>query len=217
MAVRFGVETKQDYAYRLLREMIVSGQLQPGQRIVVNRVAEDIGTSIIPVREAMVRLESEHLVTIKPHSGAVVALLTKDTVLMTLESLSLLEGYATRLAHPRAHEILHELRAATEVMREAAEAEDWEAFNTANRRFHFDIYGVCGNDVLVAALESLWGRLVSVLGTVGFALIPDRAPESIAEHERIMELLAAPSSDPLEIEMVARCHKMSTANRLAES
>ncbi len=215
MATR--IETKQDYAYRVMKEKISSGVLLPGQRIVVNRVANDIGTSAIPVREALVRLESERLVTIRPHIGAIVALLTKSTVLETLENLAVLEGYATRLALPRAHEIRSELEAADADMLAAIDQEDWETFSARNRTFHFTIYGVCGNAVLVDTITSLWAQLDTYMSGDAFNLMPDRASGSIAEHEQIVRILGEADADPMQVELLARTHKLNTAQRLTES
>lgn len=215
MATR--IETKQDYAYRVMKERISSGLLLPGQRIVVNRVANDIGTSAIPVREALVRLESERLVTIRPHIGAIVALITKSTVLETLENLAVLEGYATRLALPRAHEIQSELEAADAAMRAAIDHEDWETFSARNRTFHFTIYGVCGNAVLVDTITALWAQLDTYMSGDAFNLMPDRASGSIAEHEQIVRMLGDANADPMQVELAARTHKLNTAKRLTES
>ena len=210
------IETKQDYAYRVMKERISSGVLLPGQRIVVNRVANDIGTSAIPVREALVRLESERLVTIRPHIGAIVALITKTTVLETLENLAVLEGYATRLAHQRAPEILAELEAADAAMLAAIAEEDWETFSARNRSFHFTIYGVCGNAVLVDTITNLWAQLDTYLSGDAFNLMPDRATGSIAEHEQIVRMLADGDTDHMHLELLARKHKLNTAKRLTE-
>lgn len=211
------VETKQDYAYRVLKEQISSGALLPGQRIIVNRVANDIGTSAIPVREALFRLESERLVTIRPHIGAIVALVTKRTVIETLENLAVLEGYATRLALPRAHEIGDALHAADADMLAAIEEEDWAAVSAHNRSFHFTIYGVCGNAILIDTITALWAQLDSFMSGDAFNLMPDRARGSVAEHEQIVRALQDPASDPMHVELLARTHKLTTVKRLTES
>lgn len=207
-------QTKQDFAYQVLKERITAGILLPGQRIIVNRFAQEIGTSAIPVREALLRLEAEGLLTLTPHIGAVVSLITGETIENTLESLAVLEGYATRLAHPRAAEVLADLERYDAAMTKAMDAENWAAFSQGNRDFHFAIYDVCENDVLVNAIRSLWTQLDSYLSAAAFYLMPDRAMGSIQEHHEIMALLADPESDPAALEMAAREHKLNTARRL---
>lgn len=208
------MQTKQDYAYQVIKERITTGSLLPGQRIVVNRLGQEIGTSAIPVREALLRLESEGLVTLTPHIGAVVSLITGETIERTLESMAVLEGYATRLALPRASEVMHALKELDAKMMAALEAEDWEAFSSDNRHFHFSIYEVCDNDVLVNAIQSLWSQLDSYLSAAAFYLMPDRAQGSMNEHHAIMAMLAASDTDPLKLELAAREHKINTARRL---
>lgn len=208
------MQTKQDHAYRILKRRITQGSLLPGQRIVVNRMAQEIGTSAIPVREALLRLEAEGLVEITPHVGAVVTLVTGQKIEMTLETLAVMEGYATRLAADRAEEILPDLQRSQARMREAAERGDWEAFSTANRRFHFAMYGVVDNKVLTKTIEDLWTQLDSYLSASAFYLMPDRALGSVEEHDRILAELAASEADLDVLEGLARTHKFNTAKRL---
>ena len=207
-------KTKQDYAFDAIKERIAAGELLPGQRIVVSRLAQEIGTSAIPVREALLRLESEGLVTLTPHIGAVVSLITGEKVEKTLEALAVLEGYATRLALPRADEVMDELGRHDGAMRAAMEREDWEAFSEGNRAFHCAIYAVCDNAPLVTGIRSLWGQLDSYLSAAAFFLMPDRAQGSLDEHRQIMEMLRSPGTDPLVLELAARAHKIGTAKRL---
>jgi len=208
------VETKQGYAYRVLKEQITSGILLPAQRIVVNHVSAQLGISSIPVREALVRLESERLVTIRPHIGAIVSLVTTAMVHETLEALAVAEGYATRLARPRADAIGVRMRDAQNRMALAYANESWEDFSASNRSFHFALYEACENTVLIDQLKQLWAQLDSYLSSAAFNLMPDRAGTSVHEHERIIELLSDPSADDLELELYAREHKMNTLRRL---
>lgn len=208
------MQTKQEYAYEAIKDHITSGELLPGQRIVVNRLAHEIGTSAIPIREALLRLEGEGLVTITPHVGAVVALITGQRIEMTLESLAVMEGYATRLAASQAAKTIPELEHHSNVMESAAEREDWELFSIENRRFHFAVYNVVDNSVLTKTIGDLWSQLDSYLSASAFYLMPDRARGSIDEHARIIEMLKDPSVNLNELEYLAREHKFNTAKRL---
>lgn len=211
------IETKQDYAYRALKELITEGRLLPGQRIVGSRIATELGVSAIPVREALVRLESERLVTIRPHIGAIVALVTRSMVRDTLEALAIAEGYATRLARPRASAIVPTLREAQRRMATAHEQEDWEEFTASNRAFHFAIYDACDNTVLIETVRQLWAQLDSFLSNAAFNLMPDRAGVSIREHEHLIDLLSGRTADDLELELCAREHKLNALRRLTEA
>lgn len=208
------MQTKQEYAYEAIKDGITTGELLPGQRIVVSRLAHEIGTSAIPVREALLRLEGEGLVTITPHVGAVVTLVTGQMIEMTLESLAVMEGYATRLAASQAASIIPELERHHVAMEEAAEQEKWDAFSRENRLFHFAVYAVVDNSVVTRTIGDLWSQLDSYLSASAFYLMPDRARGSIVEHARIIALLKDPEVNLDELEHVAREHKFNTANRL---
>lgn len=208
------MQTKQDHAYHELRTRITTGELLPGQRIVVNRFAQSIGTSAIPVREALLRLESEGLVTITPHVGAVVTHITGQRIEMTLEALAVLEGYATRLAVPHAADIVDDLQKLHVDMEAAARAEKWDVFSRENREFHFKIYAAVENTVVTKTIEDLWSQLDLYLSSAAFFLMPDRALGSVREHAEIIAALRDPDTDLDALEALARTHKMNTAKRL---
>ncbi|CAN5668573.1 GntR family transcriptional regulator [soil metagenome] len=208
------MQTKQDHAYHVLKEHIAKGLLLPGQRIVVNRFAGEIGTSAVPVREALLRLEAEGLVTITPHVGAVVTHITGERIEMTLEALAVLEGYATRQAAARANEILPELKGHHGAMAVAAHADDWESFSRENRAFHFLINTTVVNAVVAKTIGELWSQLDTCLSASAFYLMPDRALTSVDEHAQIIAMLEDPLVDLDALESLARTHKFNTAKRL---
>lgn len=208
------MQTKQDHAYHVLKDHIAKGLLLPGQRIVVNRFAGEIGTSAVPVREALLRLEAEGLVTITPHVGAVVTLITGERIEMTLEALAVLEGYATRKAAARAGEIMAELERHHRTMEAAAHADDWEAFSRENRAFHFLIYTIVDNTVMTKTITELWSQLDTCLSASAFYLMPDRALTSVHEHAQIIAMLNDPLVDLDALDALARTHKLNTAKRL---
>ncbi|MEX2540735.1 MAG: GntR family transcriptional regulator [Trueperaceae bacterium] len=204
-------QTKQEMAYRFLKQKIVSRQILPGQRIVTSQIAQEIGTSGMPVREALFKLQSEKLVEMTPHVGAVVALTTSDDIVSVLEPLAVLEAYATRLALPIAPTVEKQLRNLDTKMKKALAEEHWDRFSLHNREFHFLIYAQCRNASLVETIQALWSRLDSYLSTTSFYLIPQRAQGSLSDHEQIVQMLANAATDPLEIELFAREHKLNTA------
>jgi DNA-binding GntR family transcriptional regulator len=208
------MQTKQDHAYHYLKQQILEGTLLPGQRIVVSRLTQQIGTSAIPVREALLRLDAEGLVEITPHVGAVVTHITGEKIVTTLETLAVTEGYATRLASGRSENIVDELGRLNQQMEDSARLEDWDRFSKANRSFHFAIYSVVPNRVLINTVEGLWAQLDSYLSASAFFLMPDRALGSVREHQRILDHLRDPNPDPDTIERLARLHKLNTALRL---
>src|SRR5476649_2116936 len=102
--------TKQQAIYQHLKERILDGKLPPGQRLIIDDIAEELGLSIIPVREAMQLLQSERLVEIRPHAGATVAAITHKNI---EEVFTILEGMEAvtvrRLAKSRPPELTAKL------------------------------------------------------------------------------------------------------------
>lgn len=206
--------TKQQLAYNFLWEKIHSGEFLPGQRIVAGRVAHEIGTSGIPVREALLQLEAEGLVEITPHVGAIVAFASASELLCTMRTVAVLEGYATRLALAHGREIVSRLRDVNDAMISAASGANWAALSDRNSEFHDIIHRASGNDVLVDTIRALLRRYGSLRRRTVFLQLPDRALQSGAEHGRIIEMLADTSTGEQELEDVARRHKMTTADLL---
>jgi DNA-binding GntR family transcriptional regulator len=208
--------TKQDRAYHFLRDAIVGGALLPGQRLLPGEIGRRLGMSGVPVREALLRLQSERLVTIEPHVGAVVALVGLREVAQTMTVLSLLEGYATRLARPHAVTLVGDLAGLNAEMGMALKRRDWDRLSHLNRAFHRRIYEVCDNDALVASIDALWTRLDGFMSATSFYLIPERAAGSVEEHARIVDMLSDPRTDPLQLELFAREHGLRTVKSLAQ-
>jgi len=204
------MNSKQELAYQTIRARIIDGAYGPGYRVVIDAVARELGCSPIPVREAVRRLEAEGLIVYTRHAGARVIASDERQYLDTLATLAVLEGYATALAAPHlTAEDLAELRLLTAEMRTAVDGGDLLRFGPLNRAYHDAIYRRCPNGYLTDQIRQAWARLDSMRHSI-FVLLPERARASIADHERIADLLAsrAPAE---EIEQTVRQHKLATA------
>lgn len=202
--------TKRQMAYHHIRHRIQERTLLPGQRVVAGDIAKELGISILPVREALFALESEGIVTITPHIGAVVTVLSFEDVAGIIEPLAVLEGYVTRRALPARAELVNQLKAANDEMELASSESRWDDFSNANRRFHRAIYDACDNRRLITTMHELSSQMDALLGGSVFVLIPERVEGSIAEHAKIVELLSDPDTEPDELERLARHHKLAT-------
>ena len=149
--------TAADGATAALFDAIVDGTLAPGSHLRLGELAEQFGLSMMPVREALRRLEHLGLVELEPHRGAFVREMTLEDLTATYETRFLLEGEAaaqaadgfTAEAEDKAREAL------------AARAYHLELGNTqlardAHERFHFAIYESAGNPWLVRSIMPLW-------------------------------------------------------------
>lgn len=97
-------QTAQEHTYAFLREAILTGAYPGGMRVDIPALAERLGVSRMPVREALRQLAAEGLVTIRPNRGVVVTRLTLDDVLEVFEMRAVLEGLAVRVGLPRLDE-----------------------------------------------------------------------------------------------------------------
>ncbi|WP_240376806.1 GntR family transcriptional regulator [Bacillus piscicola] len=200
---------KSKHAYNVIRARILDGTYAPGQRIILDQIAKEVGSSHIPVREAIRRLEADQLIEYKPNAGAVVLSFDEKVYKETLELLGVLEGYATNLSVPHMKEAdIEVLETINNEMNEALMKYDLNTFSDLNKKFHFAIYSRCPNKLLIQNIEQSWGRLDTVRKS-GFSFFPMRAPESVKEHAQLIELIKDKASAE-KIESFTRQHKLNT-------
>lgn len=203
-----------ELAYATIRERIISGAYGPGYRLVLDELAREIGSSPVPIREAIRRLEAEGYVEFQRHVGARVASFDEHEFSQTVAAVALLEGYATAAAarHMRRADIA-KARKLNERMRSELDDLNPVHFSALNREFHFAIYDRCPNTHIVSLLETQWARLDTIRRSM-FAFMPTRARASVEEHAEIIDLIEAGVPE-YEIERVARDHKAHTAEAAA--
>jgi DNA-binding GntR family transcriptional regulator len=203
-----------ELAYTTIRERIISGAYSPGYRLVLDELAREIGSSTVPVREAVRRLEAEGYVEYQRNVGARVASFDEDQFAQTVQAVALLEGYATALAapHMRRNDIA-KARGLNVEMHEELNNLNPVRFSTLNREFHYVIYERCPNTHIRSLLSNQWSRLDTIRRSV-FVFVPGRAKTSVAEHAKLLELIefGAPAE---EIERHAREHKLHTVDAVS--
>jgi DNA-binding GntR family transcriptional regulator len=143
-----------DQVYVALREGIVSAELEPGRRLSENELAEALGVSRTPVREALVRLRDERLVAIVPQLGTFVTLISTDAVADAAFVREALECSAIRLATERATEReLEELQANLAAQDRAEASGDTEAFDRLDEALHRTLCELSGRAVVAAVAD----------------------------------------------------------------
>lgn len=173
--------------YEAITEMIISRDLEPGQHLVELDLAETLGVSRQPVREALQRLHTEGWVVLRPGYGAFVHTPTDDEVDQLLTARALLESESARIAAGRADEqAIARLREAAQLGFDALESDDIEEFVSANAVFHGRVTELAGNRV-IADFAGQVDRRVRWYYT---PIAPNRGPESCAEHVSIIEAIA---------------------------
>lgn len=178
--------TLREQVFEYLREEILSDRLPPGTELHEVTLAESLGISRGPLREALGLLVAEGLVTIRPRRGAVVTRLTRKEFIEAYQVREGLESLAIRLAVPRLTDEdrarLHEL---ADEMVEHMKSGDVQGFFAANREFHNIFVERSDNDRLRAMYEQLMsqmGRLLSKSLDLRGSL-----DQSVAEHRAILE------------------------------
>jgi DNA-binding GntR family transcriptional regulator len=184
-----------------LRDAIVRGDLAPGEKIRQEAAAQQLGISLIPVREALKTLASEGIVTYHPQRGYFVSELPGAAIGQIYVVRELLESEAEALAIQRLTESdLLAMHAHLSGQARAVDQRDPVAMITTNRSFHFVIFDRCENAWLTRYVTQLWDTLdpYRVLSYRRMWLEdPDRQmpAEILAEHERILAALKKRKAD----------------------
>lgn len=180
--------TKSDLAAEYIKQQIMSGQAEPGTKLVARPVAEAVGISETPVREAIKQLVSEGWLAERPHVGAVVAQVTVDNARELYGVRAALSALALELGGPLTGARLEQV---DEVLADSAEAvahEDVARFAALNRKFHSLLCDTGQTQMIHRMLTGIWSK--SETAQRGFRLVPWRLPESHAEHVAIRNALA---------------------------
>ena len=200
---------KSQLAYSWIKERIASQEFTPGYRLVLSAIAADLDMSVVPVREAIRRLEAEGLVMFERNVGASVAMVDDSQYRFSMQALSILEGAATALAAPLLTiDDLRRARAINDRMVETLDHFDPRAFTRLNQEFHSTLYEKCPNPRVLELVHAEWGRLGHLRDST-FSFVPGRAAESVREHEGIVQLIEN-SAALGEIEKAARHHRSAT-------
>ncbi|MEV0319524.1 GntR family transcriptional regulator [Streptomyces sp. NPDC050658] len=143
-----------------LRQEIIAGHLGPGDRLVERELADRLGVSRVPVREAIRALVAEGFITFETPRRTVVRRLTRTDVTELFELREALEVYAAGRAAERAtKEGLAELSALLDSAAKATRTADGEAITDINTRFHDRLLAMAGNSLLTSVMEPVDGRL----------------------------------------------------------
>lgn len=150
----------QEKVHLHLKQAFIAGRFAPGQVLTVREIAERVGTSPMPVREAMGRLANSGALQIMRNGSARVAVIGEGEWSEIRDVRLRLEGLAARLAASLLTPAgLRTVEAANRAMVAAGTRRDLAAIMAENRRFHFSIYEACGNPTLIQLIETVWLRI----------------------------------------------------------
>ena len=183
-----------DVVFNTLREAILRGELKPGERLMEIQLANKLGVSRTPIREAIRKLELEGLVLMIPRKGAEVAQITEKSLRDVLEVRRALENLAVQLACLRmSPQTLADLKAAARAFEEILGGEDVTAVAEADVAFHDVIYMATDNQRLISLLNNLREQMYRY--RVEYLKKKECHKQLLWEHQEIIRAIEAGEID----------------------
>jgi DNA-binding GntR family transcriptional regulator len=207
---RLNIASVVDQVYEAIRERITSGSLPRGARVHQEDLAEELGVSRTPVREALRRLAAEGLVEMRTNRGARVADVDQAGMRVSYEARTVIEPGAARLAAgQRLEEPLARMRAAVAAQRRSLR--NVQRSFEANREFHLALAAASGNEFLSQFAERLWVARIGETIYERQVETQERMLLDVREHEQILEAIEA--GDARRAESLTRRHLADAMKR----
>ncbi|MGN0405155.1 MAG: GntR family transcriptional regulator [Bariatricus sp.] len=174
-----------DVVFNTLRRAILRGELKPGERLMEIQLANKLGVSRTPIREAIRKLELEGLVLMIPRKGAEVAEITRKNMMDVLEVRKALEELAAELACERiGKEQIAEMRVAAKEFERTLKTGDVTQIAEADEKFHDILYIATNNQRLILLLNNLREQMYRL--RVEHLKLKECYPQLLAEHDKII-------------------------------
>jgi DNA-binding GntR family transcriptional regulator len=200
-----------EVVFEALRQAIISGELKPGERLMEVQLAEEMGVSRTPVREAIRKLELEGLVVMIPRKGAYVAGLSLKDAADVFEIRESLEGLAAALAAERiTDEEIEILERILKEITKAAEKGDVEAIIKKDAEFHQILFNATRNERLAQMVNNLKEH-IDRFRVQSFSN-PSRIRDIMKEHRKIVD--AIKDRDAERAEKLAKAHIEKVENNV---
>ena len=200
------IEKKMPYhlqAYEILKQQILSGALAPGEKISDNKLAQEIGVSRSPVREALRMLEQDELI-ISTDSGLMVNPLDPDRLREIYQCRIALESYAAGLAAANiTDKHVKTLENSIAQSRAFHKAGEYDKVQKANAIFHNTVINLCGNSSLIKLIDR-YSALINLTKTEIFEKLRRGEEPYLSEHEEMVKALQ--EHDSALVESLMRKH-----------
>ncbi|MEU3445911.1 GntR family transcriptional regulator [Streptomyces thermolilacinus] len=185
--------------YAHVKEAVLDRRIEGGTLLTEGELAQAVGVSRTPVREALLKLEMEGLLKLYPKKGALVLAVSAQEIADVVETRLLVEEFAVRKAVPLPGPLLARLEELLTEQRQHAREGDLRAVAVTDRCFHAEIVRHAGNQILSKLYDQLRDRQLR-MGVAVMEAHPDRVAKNIAEHAEILDALRAGDA-----EGAARC------------
>src|SRR5215467_689025 len=150
-------DTMRVRVYRALARGLMAGMFKPGEAVTLRTLARHLGTSAMPVREAVSRLIAERALVLLPNRSVIVPRMSRVRFIELSETRQMLEGMMAEAACARATPaLLRQLTEINEAMKRCVSDDDFHGALSHNMAFHFSLYRAAGNHVVLPLIEMLW-------------------------------------------------------------
>ncbi|MFI0876258.1 GntR family transcriptional regulator [Streptomyces sp. CS149] len=180
--------------YTHIKEAVLDRRYEGGTLLTEGDLADAVGVSRTPVREALLRLEVEGLIKLYPKKGALVLAVSAQEIKDVVETRLLVEEFAARKAVPASPQLIERLEQLLEEQRQLAEAGDLAAVAVTDRCFHAEIVKYAGNEILSRLYDQLRDRQLR-MGVAVMEAHPGRIEANITEHGELLEAIRAGDAD----------------------
>ncbi|MBB1245565.1 GntR family transcriptional regulator [Streptomyces durbertensis] len=196
--------------YRHVKQAVLDRRYEGGELLTEGELAEAVGVSRTPVREALLRLEVEGLLKLYPKKGALVLPVSAQEIADVVETRLLVEEHAARRAVPVPAGLVERLTELLERQKQQAAAGDLAQVAVTDRCFHATLVEATGNRILTRLYDQLRDRQLR-MGVAVMHAHPERVDRNIAEHTEILQALQDADADAA----VAAVHRhVSSVRRL---
>ncbi|MFJ4368549.1 GntR family transcriptional regulator [Streptomyces chartreusis] len=177
-----------DRVYTHVKQGVLDRRYEGGTLLTEGELAEAVGVSRTPVREALLRLEVEGLIKLYPKKGALVLPVSAQEIKDVVETRILVEEHAARKAVPAPPGLIERLEELLARQKEQAAAGDLAAAAVTDRCFHAEIVRSGSNEILSRLYDQLRDRQLR-MGVAVMYSHPDRIAKTLVEHEEILRAL----------------------------
>ena len=202
-----GYELLSQKVYRVLKTEIVKGFLEPGTKLLENKLAEEMHVSRTPIREAIQKLAAEGFIKIAPNQTLIVTEVSLEDVKEVLQIRGVLEGLAARIAAKKINkQEIEELEKIIAQMSLHVTKEDLSSYCKVDDEFHNLILHICGNKWIIQIRDNLSNFIYRF--RIKSLSVPGRLKCSFEEHRKIMESLKKHNSE--EADRLSQIHMENT-------
>ncbi|MEV6163550.1 GntR family transcriptional regulator [Streptomyces sp. NPDC052052] len=180
--------------YTHIKDAVLERRYEGGTLLTEGDLAQAVGVSRTPVREALLRLEVEGLIKLYPKKGALVLAVSAQEIADVIETRLLVEEFAARKAVPAPAGLIDRLEELLDEQRRLAAAGDLAAVSAKDRCFHAEIVRNAGNDILSRLYDQMRDRQLR-MGVAVMEANPERIADNIGEHGELLEAIRTGDAD----------------------